>query len=249
MNPFCVMPPGEQQPSPDFKVSEAIRFAPPETELFPELTAVTGLLLPDPQRIKRVFDIVFTLALALAALPLGILIALAIALDSRGGIFFAHTRVGKGGKPFRIWKFRSMIAGSDAVLARYLERNPSLVEEWKLTHKLKDDPRVTRAGRLLRKTSLDELPQVWNVLRGEMSMVGPRPIVSEESVKYGPAFALYTRVRPGLTGLWQVSGRNDTNYKRRVAFDCEYIRNWSLWLDAKILFKTVRVVLGGRGAY
>ncbi len=243
------MPPGEQQASSGEKPAETIRFASAEPELFPELTAVTGLLLPDPQRIKRIFDILFTLALALAALPLGALIALAIVLDSRGGVLFAHTRVGKGGKPFRIWKFRSMIAGSDEVLARYLERNPALVEEWKLTHKLKDDPRVTRVGRLLRKTSLDELPQVWNVLRGDMSMVGPRPIVSEESAKYGPAFALYTQVRPGLTGLWQVSGRNDTNYKRRVSLDCQYIRNWSLWLDAKILLKTVRVVLGGRGAY
>jgi lipopolysaccharide/colanic/teichoic acid biosynthesis glycosyltransferase len=187
--------------------------------------------------------------MALVSLPLGILIALAIVLDSRGGVFFSHTRVGKGGKPFRIWKFRSMIAASDEILARYLERNPTLVEEWKLSHKLKDDPRVTRVGRLLRKTSLDELPQVWNVLRGDMSMVGPRPIVSEESAKYGPAFALYSQVRPGLTGLWQVSGRNDTNYRRRVALDCQYIRDWSLGLDAKILLKTVRVVLGGRGAY
>jgi len=227
----------------------AARLVPVDPELTPESTAASGLLLPDPQRIKRVFDIVFTLCLALAALPLGLLIALAIVLDSRGGVFFAHTRVGKGGKPFRIYKFRSMMAGGDEVLARYLEQNPSLVEEWKLTHKLKDDPRVTRVGRLLRKTSLDELPQVWNVLRGEMSMVGPRPIVLEESAKYGPAFALYTQVRPGLTGLWQVSGRNDTNYQRRVALDCYYIRHWSLWLDAKILLKTVRVVLGGRGAY
>jgi Undecaprenyl-phosphate galactose phosphotransferase WbaP len=243
------MPPGDQHSSSGPNAPETIRFASTEPELFPELTAVTGLLLPDPQRIKRVFDILFTLALALCALPLGVLIALAIALDSRGGVFFAHTRVGRGGKPFRIWKFRSMIAGSDEVLARYLERNPTLVEEWRLTHKLKDDPRVTRVGRLLRKTSLDELPQVWNVLRGDMSMVGPRPIVSEESAKYGPAFALYTQVRPGLTGLWQVSGRNDTNYKRRVSLDCQYIRHWSLRLDAKILLKTVRVVLGGRGAY
>jgi Undecaprenyl-phosphate galactose phosphotransferase WbaP len=243
------MPPGDQNPSSGSNAPETIRFASVEPKLLPELTAVTGLLLDDPQRIKRVFDILFTLALALAALPFGIVIALAIALDSRGGVFFAHTRVGKGGRPFRIWKFRSMIAGSDEVLARYLDRNPTLVEEWRLTHKLKDDPRVTRVGRLLRKTSLDELPQVWNVLRGDMSMVGPRPIVSEESAKYGPAFALYTKVRPGLTGLWQVSGRNDTNYQRRVSLDCQYIRNWSLWLDAKILLKTVRVVLGGRGAY
>jgi Undecaprenyl-phosphate galactose phosphotransferase WbaP len=243
------MPPGEQQPASGVNAPETIKFASAEPELFPELTAVTGLLLPDPQRIKRVFDILFTLVMALASLPLGILIALAIVLDSRGGVFFSHTRVGKGGKPFRIWKFRSMIAASDEILARHLERNPTLVEEWKLSHKLKDDPRVTRVGRLLRKTSLDELPQVWNVLRGDMSMVGPRPIVSEESAKYGPAFALYSQVRPGLTGLWQVSGRNDTNYKRRVALDCQYIRDWSLWLDAKILLKTVRVVLGGRGAY
>ncbi len=243
------MSPGEQRPDSDLNRTETIPFASTETELFPELTAVTGLLLPDPQRVKRVFDVLFTLCLALAALPLGVAIALAIALDSRGGVFFAHARVGRGGKPFRIWKFRTMIAANEGLLARYLEQNPSFVEEWKLTRKLKDDPRVTRIGRLLRKTSLDELPQVWNVLRGDMSMVGPRPIVSEESAKYGPAFALYKQVRPGLTGLWQVSGRNDTNYKRRVWLDCQYIREWSLWLDAKILWKTVRVVLGGRGAY
>jgi Undecaprenyl-phosphate galactose phosphotransferase WbaP len=243
------MPQGEQQPDSELNRTETIPFASTETELFPELTAVTGLLLPDPQRVKRVFDVIFTLCLALAVLPLGVAMALAIVLDSRGGIFFAHTRVGQGGKPFRIWKFRSMIAANEGLLARYLEQNPSCVEEWQLTHKLRDDPRVTRVGRLLRKTSLDELPQIWNVLRGDMSMVGPRPIVREESAKYGPAFALYTQVRPGLTGLWQVSGRNDTNYKRRVSLDCQYIQGWSLGLDAKILWKTVRVVLGGRGAY
>jgi len=243
------MPPDEQQADSGLKAPETIYFASAEPELFPELAAATGLLLPDPQRLKRVFDILFTVCLALAAMPLGILIALAIMLDSRGGVFFAHSRVGKGGKTFRLWKFRSMIAGSDEILARYLERNPSLVHEWELTHKLKDDPRVTRVGRLLRKTSLDELPQIWNVLRGDMSMVGPRPIVSEESAKYGPAFALSTQVRRGLTGLWQVSGRNDINYKRRVALDCQYIRNWSLWLDTKILLKTGPVVLGRRGAY
>ncbi|MEN6602423.1 MAG: sugar transferase [Bryobacteraceae bacterium] len=231
------------------KAPETIPFAFAEPELFPELMAATGLLLPNPQRLKRMFDIIFTICLALAALPLGILIALAIVLDSRGGVLFAHTRVGKGGKTFRLWKFRSMIAGSDEILTRYLDRNSSLVREWELTHKLKNDPRVTRVGRLLRKTSLDELPQIWNVLRGDMSMVGPRPIVSEESAKYGSAFALYTRVRPGLTGLWQVSGRNDTNYARRVALDSYYIRNASLWLDTKILLKTVPVVLGMRGAY
>jgi lipopolysaccharide/colanic/teichoic acid biosynthesis glycosyltransferase len=142
-----------------------------------------------------------------------------------------------------------MVANADQVLEDYLSRHPDQAREWELTHKLREDPRVTRVGRLLRRTSLDELPQFWNVVRGDMSMVGPRPIVGLEAGKYGPAFALYTKLRPGLTGLWQVSGRNDTSYHRRIQLDCRYIRDWSLSLDLKILFKTVGVILHGKGAY
>ena len=141
-----------------------------------------------------------------------------------------------------------MVADSDLVLSRYLERNPSLLAEWRATRKLKIDPRVTRVGRLLRRSSLDELPQFWNVLDGDMSMVGPRPIVEEETAKYGPALDLYLQVKPGLTGLWQVSGRNDTSYRQRTALDSAYIQNWTLWTDFAVLLKTVRVVLYGHGA-
>lgn len=142
-----------------------------------------------------------------------------------------------------------MAANADAVLDSHLRQHPEHSDEWRRTHKLKNDPRVTRVGRLLRRSSLDELPQLWNVLRGDMSMVGPRPIVQDEIPKYGANFALYSQVLPGLTGLWQVSGRNDTSYRKRVALDAEYIRHWSFWMDAAVLLKTVRVVLLGHGAY
>jgi lipopolysaccharide/colanic/teichoic acid biosynthesis glycosyltransferase len=142
-----------------------------------------------------------------------------------------------------------MVPDADAVLTKYLETHPELKEEWLRDQKLRNDPRITRTGRFLRKTSLDELPQLWNVLRGEMSLVGPRPIVEAEIERYGANFALYTRVLPGLTGLWQVSGRNDTTYPERVALDSYYVRNWSVWLDLYILARTVWVVLAGKGAY
>lgn len=208
-----------------------------------------GLLRPGPKWIKRVFDVTLTILLAPVAVPLGLLIALAIVLDSPGPIFFVHTRVGRGRRPFGLWKFRSMVVDNEGILEEYLRQNPERVLEWKLTHKLRDDPRVTRVGRFLRKTSLDELPQLWNVLKGDMSLIGPRPIVAEEIAKYGTAFGLYSQVSPGLTGLWQVSGRNDTQYNRRVELDCHYIRNWTPALELKILLKTVRVIIRGHGAY
>jgi Undecaprenyl-phosphate galactose phosphotransferase WbaP len=201
------------------------------------------------QRLRRAFDIAFASLLGLAALPFGLLIALAIRLESRGPVFFAHTRVGRGQKPFRLWKFRSMAPGADETLRKLLEEDPERAREWALTRKLRNDPRVTRVGRFLRRTSLDELPQLWNVVRGDMSMVGPRPIVAEEVSRYGPAIMLYAQVAPGLTGLWQVSGRNDTHYSRRVALDSDYIRNRTLAMDFSILLNTVRVVVCGRGAY
>jgi lipopolysaccharide/colanic/teichoic acid biosynthesis glycosyltransferase len=134
-------------------------------------------------------------------------------------------------------------------LDQYLEDNPDLKEEWERDHKLRYDPRITRIGRFLRKTSLDELPQLWNVIRGDMSLVGPRPIVTAEIEKYGPYFGLYTMVKPGITGLWQVSGRNNTTYDERVQLDAYYVRNWSPWVDAFLLLKTIRIVLFARGAY
>jgi lipopolysaccharide/colanic/teichoic acid biosynthesis glycosyltransferase len=142
-----------------------------------------------------------------------------------------------------------MVEHADTCLEQHLREHPELSREWAISHKLRRDPRVTRVGRWLRKTSMDELPQLWNVLRGEMSLVGPRPIVSAEIARYGSAFALYTQVSPGLTGLWQVSGRTHARYLRRVEFDCDYITSWTFLSDIKILLKTVSVVLRGDGAY
>jgi lipopolysaccharide/colanic/teichoic acid biosynthesis glycosyltransferase len=147
------------------------------------------------------------------------------------------------------WKFRTMVVNGDEVLKAYLAANPAARDEWRRDHKLKNDPRVTWIGRILRKTSLDELPQLWNVVRGEMSLVGPRPIVRAEIPKYGEQFDVYIRAVPGITGIWQISGRNDTGYRQRVALDVEYVSTWSVWLDLKILFNTVFVVLGQKGAY
>jgi Undecaprenyl-phosphate galactose phosphotransferase WbaP len=215
----------------------------------PVVGSPARLLAPRARAVKRACDVLLAALLLVLALPFAVVIALAIAIETPGPVFFGHTRVGKGGRRFHLWKFRSMVRDADAVLARHLERNPGDRAEWKSSRKLKRDPRVTRVGKLLRRSSLDELPQLWNVLRGDMSMVGPRPIVAEEIVKYGPVYSLYAKVPPGLTGLWQVSGRNDTSYRERTELDSNYIRNWSLWLDLVVLMKTVRVVLMGHGAY
>jgi lipopolysaccharide/colanic/teichoic acid biosynthesis glycosyltransferase len=150
---------------------------------------------------------------------------------------------------FECLKFRTMVPDADRELHTLLESNEELKAEWIQNHKLKDDPRITAIGRFLRRTSLDELPQLWNVLRGDMSLVGPRPIVREELLRYGRSASVYLAVKPGITGLWQTTGRNNTDYRRRVAMDVYYVRNQSLWLDAYILLRTTGVVLGGTGAY
>jgi Undecaprenyl-phosphate galactose phosphotransferase WbaP len=170
-------------------------------------------------------------------------------LDSRGPIVYSQKRLGRGNKPFKVYKFRSMVKNADEVLKEHLAAYPELRREWEETHKLKDDPRVTRVGRFIRRYSLDELPQLWNVLKGDMSLVGPRPIVDAEVARYDDAFGLYCLVRPGMTGYWQVSGRSNTSYERRVELDSFYIRNWSIWLDITILMGTVGVVVYGDGAY
>jgi lipopolysaccharide/colanic/teichoic acid biosynthesis glycosyltransferase len=162
---------------------------------------------------------------------------------------FFHRRIGHGGRQFRMRKFRSMRKDGNKILEEYLANHPEERAEWAEKRKLRNDPRVTRVGRILRKTSLDELPQLWNVLRGDMSLVGPRPIVAEDATKYNEWFDHYCRVVPGLTGLWQVSGRSDTDYKKRVDLDSYYVRNWSPWFDIYLLARTVRVVLKGEGAY
>jgi Undecaprenyl-phosphate galactose phosphotransferase WbaP len=170
-------------------------------------------------------------------------------MSTRGPIVYSHKRLGRNGRHFNAWKFRTMFQNADQVLELYLEEHPELREEWERDHKLKFDPRVTRIGRFLRKTSLDELPQLWNVIRGDMSLVGPRPIVDAEIEKYGAYYGLYTMVKPGITGLWQVSGRNNTTYDERVQLDAYYVRNWSPWLDLYLLLRTIRIVLFAKGAY
>lgn len=199
-------------------------------------------------RVKRGFDVIGALILGVLTLPLLVFVALAVKLDSRGPVLYGHTRVGKGGKSFRAWKFRSMVTNSDEVLEAYLRRNPLANAEWKAKRKLRRDPRVTRIGGLLRRSSLDELPQFWNVLVGEMSLVGPRPIIHDERQHYRDAIILYESVLPGLSGLWQVSGRSDTTYEERVRLDSHYIFNWSLWLDFWILLRTLPALIFGRGA-
>jgi len=207
------------------------------------------LSLPGPRLAKRLIDGLLTLIVLIGSLPFLLIIALIVRLTSKGPVFYSQPRLGLNGRKFRAWKFRTMVADADAALARYLESNPVARREWEQDHKLKKDPRITRIGRILRKTSLDELPQLWNVLRGEMSLVGPRPIIEDEICKYADAYELYSRVQPGITGLWQVSGRNNTTYDERVELDVFYVRNWSLWLDLYILASTVRVVVLQEGAY
>jgi len=202
----------------------------------------------DP-RVKRFVDFTVGLMMGVITLPLTLLISILIPLDSSGSIFYGHARIGKEGKPIIVWKFRTMVANADQVLENYLADNSVAKAEWRANQKLKHDPRVTRVGGFLRRTSLDELPQLWNVLKGEMSLVGPRPIVPEEIERYQQGYLLYQRVRPGITGLWQVSGRTNAGYADRLHYDEYYVRNWSIWLDIYILLRTIWVVIRGEGAY
>lgn len=207
--------------------------------------------LLDPRRmfLKRCIDILLTTLGGIVAFPLLLVLGVAVKLDSPGPALFNHRRIGRNGKHFNVYKFRTMAVDGDAILERHLAENPEARAEWDATRKLKNDPRVTRVGRFLRKTSLDELPQLLNVVTGDMSLVGPRPIVDAEIEKYGAAYELYTRVRPGITGLWQVSGRNNTTYEDRVWLDRHYVCNWSVWFDLLILARTIPEVLHCSGAY
>lgn len=213
------------------------------------LTVQNNLAIWYNRFFKRLFDLLLSFCGLVVLLPLCLAVAIAIRIDSPGPILFAHRRVGRGGREFPCYKFRTMVPDAEAVLERYLVEYPKLREEWEKEYKLKGDPRVTRVGAFLRRTSLDELPQFFNVLTGEMSLVGPRPIVVKEIPKYGDAFQDFCLVRPGITGIWQVNGRSDTTYDERVAMDSWYVRNWSIWIDLFYLLKTVKVVLSGRGAY
>ena len=200
-------------------------------------------------RAKRAGDVGAAVLLLAFAAPLLLTIAAAIKLQDGGPVLFRHTRCGRGGAPFGLWKFRTMHPDAAERLAGLLAENPQAEAEWSGRRKLRRDPRVTRLGRFLRRSSLDELPQLVNILRGEMSIVGPRPVMADELARYGGLAETMSAARPGVTGLWQVSGRNDLDFPTRVALDAEYVRRWSLRRDALILLRTVPVVLLAKGAY
>jgi Undecaprenyl-phosphate galactose phosphotransferase WbaP len=199
--------------------------------------------------IKRSCDILLVLISMPVMLPILGIVSAVVLLSSPGPVFYSHRRIRKGGAFFSMWKFRTMCVNSTEVLEEYLARHPEARAEWNETHKLRKDPRITRIGNLLRRYSVDELPQLWNVLMGQMSLVGPRPIVAAEVEKYGDCFDCYCRVKPGLTGLWQVSGRSELSYDARVALDCEYVERWSLTKDVLILARTFSSVVNQDGAY
>lgn len=199
--------------------------------------------------LKPLLDLLIVFLALPVAIPLGIFLSALIRLTSKGSILYRHRRIGQFQQPLYVWKFRTMYEDSDHVLEQHLSSNADARDEWARAQKLRDDPRVTPVGRLLRKTSLDEIPQLLNVLAGDMSIVGPRPIVDEERAKYGEYFPTYTYALPGITGLWQVSGRCEVDYPERVMLDVQYVEQWSFWMELKILFKTVRVILHSKGAY
>ncbi|GAB3446441.1 undecaprenyl-phosphate galactose phosphotransferase WbaP [Insolitispirillum peregrinum] len=201
-----------------------------------------------PRLMKRVIDLVGAASLLLLLSPLLLILSLLVLRTGRP-IIYGHQRIGQNGKPFKCLKFRSMVTNSAEVLKEILATDPEARAEWERDFKLKNDPRITKIGHFLRRSSMDELPQLWNVLRGEMSLVGPRPIVEKELEYYGDNKEYYFLVKPGITGLWQVSGRNDVDYDHRVFLDSWYVRNWSLWYDISILLRTFSVVFGKKGAY
>lgn len=198
---------------------------------------------------KRVIDILVVMMFSPIWIPVMLILAVLTKLTSKGPIFYGHKRIGKNGKEIKCWKFRSMCVNSQEILEEILATDPVRRQEWEKDRKFIDDPRVTKFGKILRKTSLDELPQLFNILSGSMSLVGPRPVTEPELVKYGQYKDYVLSVSPGLSGMWQISGRSDTGYDERISFDTYYIQNWSIWLDIWILIKTVWVVLKGKGAY
>ncbi|WP_445244532.1 sugar transferase [Microcoleus sp. OTE_8_concoct_300] len=205
----------------------------------------------DGELFKRLFDILFSLSVLILFAPVYLLLAFLIALSSSGPIFYVQERVGKNRKRFYCLKFRTMVENADDILLEIMENSPHLRQEFEDNFKLKQDPRITGIGRFLRMTSLDEFPQFWNVLKGDMSVVGPRPLVEEELPRYGRHINKILTIRPGITGLWQVSGRNDIPYPRRVQIDLYYANDKNLWMDMWILFKTIGVVIfpKNNGAY
>ncbi|MCS7233585.1 MAG: sugar transferase [Synergistetes bacterium] len=223
------------------------------------LEEVEGLFLIEIKRnlikgwnalVKRAFDLLISIPALVILSPILLLISILIKIDSPGPALYVAPRLGKGGTTFPCYKFRTMYLNADDILEKYLKENPMAREEWEKFAKLRGhDPRLTRVGRFLRRWSFDELPQLWNVLRGEMSIVGPRPYLPREREKIGDYFDVILEVKPGITGLWQISGRNLTTFEERLRLDAYYIQNWSLWLDLKIIIRTLLVVLLGKGAY
>ena len=203
---------------------------------FPRSRPVGGSL-------KRAIDVVVATTTLVLALPIILCVALLIKLSTGGPVLFSHRRIGFRGRSFACYKFRTMVENSAEALESYLRDNPEAAREWQATQKLRHDPRLIPFGQMLRKSSIDELPQLLNVLKGEMSCVGPRPVIEEELQRYGSRAAVYLAARPGLTGLWQVSGRNKVDYDVRVGLDTTYIRNWSVWKDFAILMRTVGVLI------
>ena len=199
--------------------------------------------------LKTVFDYVLTIAGMLLILPILALIALKIKLDSPGPIIYDGVRLGKNGKLFKCYKFRSMYINGNEILDKYFQEHPEMYAEWKTYHKLENDPRVTKFGAFMRRTSLDELPQIFNVLFGDMSLVGPRPYLPEEKDEMGEFAKTVLMAKPGITGFWQTSGRSDVSFDERVKMDCWYVCNWNLWMDVVMLFKTFAVVAMRKGAY
>ncbi len=239
----------ERQPAKDLPGIED------DVETWPAAAETDGALLsslPTQLRSYRVAKRCFDLAISIALLPLVgallVIIAIVVALTSGLPVFYRQHRLGQGGKTFRIIKFRTMRNNADQALAEWLLHHPAIRQEWQRTHKLKQDPRITRLGRFLRDTSLDEIPQIINVLRGEMSLVGPRPIVQAEKAKYASRYAYYSAAVPGVTGVWQVSGRCNVSYEERVRMDEDYVRHWSLRRDIMILLRTPRSVIRRDGA-
>lgn len=208
-----------------------------------------NLTRPLNRSLKYSFDFVCTLIGTILISPVLAVIAVCIYFDSPGPVIFKHIRIGKNGKAFGCYKFRTMCMDADKKLAELLANDAEAKKEWEKDFKLKNDPRVTKIGKFLRRTSLDELPQIFNVLKGEMSLVGPRPVVEAELEKYGEYLDDYLMVRPGITGMWQVNGRSDTTYEERVHMDSWYVRNWSIWIDVMLLWRTVKSVVKCEGAY
>lgn len=228
-------------------------------ELTPPMPSVSSFVVPQSFRspaetfsyafLKRMFDVAIVIALLPLWGPLLMVLAIAVKCTSPGPVFFSHRRIQRGGSFFSMWKFRTMCVNSAEVLEQHLAAHPEERNEWNRTHKLRRDPRITPLGHFLRRSSLDELPQVWNILSGKMSLVGPRPIVAAEAVKYGSNFTYYLAVKPGLTGLWQASGRSTLSYTQRVQLDRRYAESWSLWQDTKIILRTIPCVMNSDGAY